>query len=45
MNGEVDGAGRALIRLRLRPSREADASPSAAWVDTAFTGELVLSHA
>jgi len=42
MNGEVDNSGRALIALRLRPSVDAEATPLAAWVDTAFTGELVI---
>jgi clan AA aspartic protease len=42
MNGEVDKAGRALIVLRLRPSADAGATPLAAWVDTAFTGEIVI---
>ena len=42
MNGEVDSSGRALIVVRLRPSAEADATPIATWVDTAFTGEVVI---
>jgi clan AA aspartic protease len=42
MTGEVDNSGRALIVLRLRPSLGADATPVAVWVDTAFTGELVI---
>jgi len=42
VNGEVDNSGRALIVLRLRASGDADATPLAAWVDTAFTGELVI---
>ncbi len=42
MNGEVDHSGRALIALRLRASIDADATALAAWVDTAFTGELVI---
>ncbi len=42
MNGEVDNSGRALIGLRVRPSADADATSLAAWVDTAFTGELVI---
>ena len=42
MNGEVDDSGRALIVLPMRPSVDADATPVAAWVDTAFTGDLVI---
>jgi clan AA aspartic protease len=44
MKGEVDDSGRALIALRLRPSVDTDATPLVAWVDTAFTGELVIPH-
>jgi len=44
VNGEVDQSGRALLVLRVRPSADADASALAAWVDTAFTGELVIPH-
>ncbi len=40
MKGEVDDSGRALIVLRVRSS--ADATQVAAWVDTAFTGDLVI---
>jgi clan AA aspartic protease len=42
MNGDVDESGRALIVLRIRPSVDARATPLAAWVDTAFTGDLVI---
>ncbi len=42
MNGEVDSSGRALIALKVRPSEDADATELKAWVDTAFTGELVI---
>jgi len=42
MKGEVDDAGRALIVLRVRSSADADSTELAAWVDTAFTGELVV---
>jgi len=42
MNGEVDNSGRALIALRVRPLVDADAIQLAAWVDTAFTGDLVI---
>jgi clan AA aspartic protease len=42
VTGEVDNSGRALVVLRLRPSLDANATPLTAWVDTAFTGELVV---
>ena len=45
MNGEVDVSGRALIVLLIRPSHGADAVSLQAWVDTAFTGELVIPRA
>jgi clan AA aspartic protease len=42
MNGEVDNSGRALIVIRIRPSSSADETQLVAWVDTAFTGDLVI---
>jgi clan AA aspartic protease len=42
MNGRVDGAGRALVRLGVKPSATTTAVEIDAWVDTGFTGELVL---
>ncbi len=42
MNGNVDNSGRALIELCLRPSEVAEPTRLTAWVDTAFTGELIL---
>jgi len=45
MNGMVDDAGRALITLSVRPTYDAEAAPLRAWVDTAFTGELVIPRA
>lgn len=42
MNGEVDSSGRALIALRMRRSAGAEATALPVWVDTAFTGELVI---
>ena len=45
MNGEVDDSGRALITLSLRPTLDAKAVPLQVWVDTAFTGELVVPRA
>lgn len=42
MTGSVDGAGRALVRIRLRNPTDAAEAELDAWIDTAFTGELVL---
>ena len=42
MNGEVDGLGRALLTLHLRSSGSAQPTTLMAWIDTAFTGELVV---
>ena len=42
MNGHVDRAGRALVTLRVRPNDRAQVADLIAWVDTAFTGELVV---
>lgn len=42
MNGEVDHADRAMIFLTIRPFHNAEAVRLAVWVDTAFTGDLVV---
>ena len=42
MNGHVDSAGRALVSISVKPSATAAAVEIEAWVDTGFTGELVL---
>ena len=42
MNGNVDGAGRALAVLRVRSSEDAEPGELTVWIDTAFTGELVI---
>ena len=42
MNGRVDRAGRALIDVSVRPGSGEQPRKIAAWVDTAFTGELVI---
>jgi clan AA aspartic protease len=42
VNGEVDNAGRATILLSVRASSAAAPIRLTTWVDTAFTGELVL---
>ena len=42
MNGHVDSAGRALVRLRLASVANTTMMEIEAWVDTGFTGELVI---
>jgi clan AA aspartic protease len=42
MNGWVDSAGRALVRIRLTSVATATSMEAEAWIDTGFTGELVL---
>jgi clan AA aspartic protease len=45
MNGLVDSAGRALIDVELRATSVASAQSVAAWIDTGFTGDVVLPQA
>jgi clan AA aspartic protease len=45
MNGFVDQAGRALIDIELRANHDALPRSIAAWIDTGFTGDLVLPKA
>lgn len=42
MKGLIDESGRALLRVELRSSPESSASLVDVWIDTGFTGELVL---
>ncbi len=42
MNGRVDRADRALVEIEVRPATAASSAKILAWVDTAFTGELVI---
>lgn len=42
MTGEVDSLGRALVSLRVRREQHAEDHALTAWVDTGFTGELVV---
>jgi clan AA aspartic protease len=42
MNGVVDSAGRALLDIELKATRDAPALSVTAWIDTGFTGDLVL---
>ena len=43
MTGSVDDSGRALVRIRLKNPNDAPETEMDAWIDTGFTGELVLS--
>ncbi len=42
MTGSVDESGRALVRVQLKNPTSAAAAAFDAWIDTGFTGELVL---
>jgi clan AA aspartic protease len=42
MNGHLDSAGRALVHLTVKSAATATTIAVDAWVDTGFTGELVL---
>jgi predicted aspartyl protease len=42
MIGRVDSAGRSLLDVELRPSADGRIVLSSVWIDTGFTGELVL---
>ena len=42
MTGSVDSSGRALVRIRLKNPSDATVKELDAWIDTGFTGELVL---
>jgi clan AA aspartic protease len=42
VNGLVDETGRTLLVVRLRPAGERPFSELTVWIDTGFTGDLVL---
>lgn len=42
MTGYVDDAGRALLDLHVQASTDSTDAPLTVWIDTAFTGELVV---
>jgi clan AA aspartic protease len=42
VNGQVDGYGRALLVLNVRATEDAEPVDLTVWIDTAFTGELVI---
>jgi clan AA aspartic protease len=42
VKGSVDDAGRALVALEVRKSSGKPSSELTVWIDTAFTGELVV---
>jgi len=45
MRGSIDEDGRALLTLRIGPGSESQPVAIAAWIDTGFTGDLVLPQA
>ena len=45
MKGLVDLNGRALLTVEVRAVQDAPALPFEAWIDTGFTGELVMPRA
>jgi clan AA aspartic protease len=45
MNGIVESAGRALIEVDLHPALNATLIRLLVWIDTGFTGDLVLPQA
>lgn len=45
MNGWVDPGGRALIPITLKAPAQSLPTQLEAWIDTGFTGDLVLSQA
>ena len=42
MKGEVDGSGRAILRITISNGVRSTTQTIEAWVDTGFTGDLVL---
>jgi clan AA aspartic protease len=42
MNGQVDNSGRALLPITLRDAATGVSAASEAWIDTGFTGDLVV---
>ena len=42
MNGFIDTSGRALLSVELLPDSDSPASVVDVWIDTGFTGDLVL---
>ena len=45
MKGFVDSQGRALLTVPIRNSPDGTATPVEVWIDTGFTGDLVLPKA
>jgi clan AA aspartic protease len=44
MTGQVDSSGRALVLLAVRSIAAAPRRELTVWIDTAFTGDLVVPH-
>ncbi len=45
MKGLIDNSGRALVKVVLRPDARSPEIEIEAWIDTGFTGDLVLPEA
>lgn len=45
MTGWVEGNGRAMVRISVRPSPAVPPTLLEAWIDTGFSGELLVSGA
>lgn len=45
MNGFIDEIGRALLGIEIRPDSSSQAVAIEVWIDTGFTGDLVLPQA
>ncbi len=45
MRGVVDNGGRSLLAVQLRSTSDADSVEVEVWIDTGFTGDLVLPQA
>ncbi len=45
MNGRVDAGGRGLVRITVKATAQSLPMQSEAWIDTGFTGDLVLPQA
>lgn len=45
MIGRVDHSGRALLNAELKPTPKSNSTTISVWIDTGFTGDLVLPKA
>ena len=44
MNGEADLNGRALMTVEIQANLNSSPEPVEAWIDTGFTGDLVMAR-